>query len=97
MQTAEVFSGPFGPLVPLEKRANITYEDLLFVMNRSKTLFQSKKELLEALELAVDALNEPGIADIDQWKRDCKLATAKARAAIAKAQPDPVFLRKQAD
>lgn len=42
-------------------------------------------ELLEALRLVTDALNDPGVGDIEQWKRDCKLGTSKARAAIAKA------------
>jgi len=41
-------------------------------------------ELEEALRLVTDALNDPGVGDIEQWKRDCKIGTAKARAALAK-------------
>lgn len=49
-------------------------------------LIVAAPDLLEALRLVTDALNDPAVGDYEQWKRDCKIATHKARAAIAKAE-----------
>ena len=42
-------------------------------------------DLAEALERVTELLNDPGVGDHEQWKRDCREWTAKARAALKKA------------
>jgi hypothetical protein len=51
-----------------------------------RKLVQQRDELLSALRLVTDALNDPGVGDHEQWKRDCKAATHAARTAIAKVE-----------
>lgn len=42
----------------------------------------SHDALVEALENVTLLLNDPGVGDIDEWKRDCKEWTHNARAAL---------------
>lgn len=47
---------------------------------------ETQPALLEAAKLLLDALNDPGVDDIESWKRRCKAATFKANAAITAAE-----------
>lgn len=54
-------------------------------LTRAERVDYAARELLEALPRVVELLNDPGVGDIDQWKRDCREWTRRSRAAIAKA------------
>jgi len=43
-------------------------------------------QLLAALELVTDALNDHGIGDIAEWRRDRKAAIDNSRAVIAEVR-----------
>jgi len=49
-------------------------------------LLAAAPDLLAALERVTELLNDPGVGDLEQWKRDCREWTAKARAAVAAAR-----------
>ena len=49
-------------------------------------LISAAPYLLTALEKVTELLNDPGVGDHEQWKRDCKEWTCHARKAIAKAR-----------
>ena len=57
------------------------------LLNFAASLERDRAELIEALERVVDALNEPGMMDVDLWKRECKQATGENAVGRA-GRPD---------
>lgn len=43
------------------------------------------EELCGAVLEMIEVLEEPGIMDVDLWKRNCKLAIARGKSALKKA------------
>ena len=52
-------------------------------------LIATAPDLLEALKALLEVSIEPGMQDIDAWKRDKRHAEALARVAIAKVEGTP--------
>lgn len=58
---------------------------------------QKIEKLSEALAKVTDLLNDPGVGDIDEWKRDCRTWTFLARAALRLAREGGVSDVKMCD